>query len=122
MHDDDIDRVSDEDISLGHGGDVGGDGDDVSGSGASLEGGFNVPSSSGNVPIKEKEYAPSLLRATLRWAPRVLMLCTFISTWMAISPASTYGSMPFISSISTTLKISTSCFVDKWTLIAGNVT
>ena len=63
MHDDDIDRVSDEDISLGHGGDVGGDGDDVSGSGAGPEGGFDVPSSYGAVPIKEEEYTPPMTRS-----------------------------------------------------------
>jgi len=63
VYDDDIDRVLDEEAPLGHGEDVGADGSDVSGSGVGLEGGFDVPSSYGAVPIKEEEYTPPMTRS-----------------------------------------------------------
>jgi len=37
VYDDDIDRVSEKEAPLGHGGDVGGEGGDVGGNGAGLE-------------------------------------------------------------------------------------
>jgi len=66
--DDDIDRVSDDEAALAHGGAVGGisgGGGDGSPSvvGPSDEGGSDIPRGSGAVSLEDEEYTPSLTRS-----------------------------------------------------------
>ena len=121
---DDIDRVSNDKAALAHSREVGGAGGGGGGggpSGVELSGedGSDIPNSSSAVPLEEEEHTPPLTQSRTV-AGSLGFDATYFYQYMDDHFPALTCSMRLMSGNSSMLKISVSCFADRWNLIAGN--
>jgi len=83
VYDDDVDRVSDEEVPQGQGRGVSGD------SVTDNMGGSDALNSSTTVPLNMEMYMPPTTQNRTRWAPQASIPPISINIWMTISHTST---------------------------------